>query len=80
MCRIRCEKVMDGPGPNDVVVKVHLATGKWEEVVAPSNAVEGGFLETSSVLDKRERQVLVELPRESASGAWRLWVNEEDAR
>lgn len=71
---------MDGPGPNEKVVKVQQATGVWEEVVTSSASVfDGRLLETAHIMTK-DGQSLVELPRESASGKWRLWVKDIDAR
>ena len=79
MCKVRCEVVMSGPGPNEKIVTIRDAeSGMKEEVVAVASAVAGGFLETSHVLGRDSGRVLVELPRESASGKWRLWVSETD--
>lgn len=78
MCKVRCEVVMNGPGPNEQIVKIREASGFYEEVVATIGAVTNGFLETSHILGRDAEKVLVELPRESASGKWRLWVSERD--
>ena len=75
MCKVRCQDVMEGPGPGEKVVKVQTPEG-WEEVIAPVSSVKQGFLITSAVLDRRDGKVLVELPRESASGRWRLWIDQ----
>lgn len=75
MCRVRCEPVTDGPGPNEQIVNVVTASGVREEVIAPNAAVRGDTLQTSHALEMRDDgAVLVELPRESSSGAWRVWV------
>ena len=71
--RVRCEVVLDGPGPDESIVKVQRVDGNWEEIVAPKRAVEQGFLHARRV-GVSEENVLVELPRESVSGSWRLWV------
>lgn len=76
---LRCELVLDGPGPNESIVKVQRVDGNWEEVIAPKHFVEHGFLRTQR-LGSSEGKVLVELPRESASGSWRLWVSEKSMR
>lgn len=79
MCRVRCEHVMNGPGPNEQVVKVQEAGGNWEEIVTNADRVYDGRLETSPIMTDGGN-VLVELPRESASGKWRLWVPEANTR
>jgi hypothetical protein len=72
---------MNGPGPNEQIVRVPEASGQWEEVIANSSSVIGGnMLQTSAVLGQKDGNVLVELPRESATGKWRLWVRDTDAR
>lgn len=76
---VRCELVLDGPGPNESIVKVRRVDGQWEEVIAPKHFVEHGFLRAQR-LGSLEGNVLVELPQESASGSWRLWVPEASMR
>jgi hypothetical protein len=80
MCRIKCEHVMDGPGPQEQVVRVKQATGVYEEVIASRSSISQNMLETSSVLARDDGKVLIELPRESASGKWRLWINSADTQ
>ena len=76
MCRVRCEPVTDGPGPNEQIVMI-TSTGGREEVVAPKVDVVGGALRTSAILGERNNEVLVELPRETSSGSWRVWVGRD---
>ena len=80
MMQVACEVVMDGPGPSEKVVRIKQADGAWEEVVAPSSSLQEGYLEASDVLAEKGQDVLIELPRESASGRWRLWVKRESVR
>jgi hypothetical protein len=75
MNHVRCEVVLDGPGPNESIVKVQRIDGSWEEVIAPKRSIEHGFLLARRVASS-EGNVLVELPQESASGNWRVWVPE----
>ena len=39
-----------------------------------ANSLKGGALEIGSVLGVRDDFSLVELPRETSSGKWRIWV------
>lgn len=75
MIQVRCEVVLNGPGPNESIVKVQRVDGNWEEVVVTNRSIEHGFLRARRV-DSSNGNVLIELPQESASGNWRLWVPE----
>jgi hypothetical protein len=71
---IMCEQVSDGPGPSEKVVAVRTTEGASEEVVVHCSQVRDQALEVSRIAD-RNGDVLVELPRESTSGNWRIWVS-----
>lgn len=75
--RVRCMTLLDGPGPAEQIVAVPTANGAYEEVVVHRNCMIDGALEVAAILDRGD-QVLVELPRESTVGNWRLWVEKED--
>ena len=71
---IRFTELAEGLGPSEVVVGVQTVEGKQEEVViSRKQANKGGIDVGSPILDERGR-CLVELPRESVSGRWRIWV------
>lgn len=71
--RVPCQTVLVGPGPDEVVVKIYTADQGWEEVIVSKNSVTDRGLAVAQVgLD--QRKALIELPRESVSGKWRLWV------
>jgi len=61
--------------PAEKIVRVEDAEGGIEEVsVATGNISENKLM--AYEIGRREGRVLVELPRESASGRWRIWVKE----
>jgi hypothetical protein len=66
--------VKDGFIPAEKTVYIQGADGSWEEVTVSTKNLSGGRLEASEI-GRTENKVLVELPRESASGRWRVWVN-----
>jgi len=72
--KLNCE-VVDGLMPTEKVARIQNADGKIEEVAVPSQNIQGGKL-LASEIGRREGNVLVELPRESTSGRWRIWVKE----
>jgi hypothetical protein len=76
--RIKCKQLLEGPGPSEEIVAVTTADGTLEEVVVYTGLVKDGYLQVGPVLGKEADKVLVELPRESASGRWRIWVRESE--
>jgi hypothetical protein len=75
--RVRIKRIMDGPGPAEAVVTIRTASNKDEEVIVQKNQIEGDTLQVWRV-GERGGSVLVELPQESASGNWRLWVDQRE--
>jgi hypothetical protein len=72
--RINC-KVSDGLMPSEKVARIETADGRAEEVAVPAQNIQGNKL-MAFVIGRDKGNVLVELPRESASGRWRVWVKE----
>ena len=78
--RINCKLLMDGPGPSDAIVSIRTVNDHEEEVVVYKGLLHNGFLEVGPVLHRGEGRALIELPRESTSGQWRIWVPEAELR
>lgn len=72
MCRVKCE-VRDGLIEGQQVGVITTADGATEEVFAAASLFDEGALRVSLVTETSDR-ALVELPQESTSGAWRVWV------
>ena len=72
--RLLVTRVSDGPGPGEVVVEVETISGISEEVILHEKAIEGDTVEIGRPIAHVEDSSLVELPRESSSGKWRVWV------
>jgi hypothetical protein len=66
--------VAKGLIPAEKTVFIQKADGNLEEVTVSSKSVSGGRLEASEI-GRIKNKILVELPRESASGRWRIWVS-----
>lgn len=75
---IKTTRIMDGPGPSEVIVKLMTAEGRVEEVVVDVASLQGDGLEVGPVLAKRDELLLIELPRETASGRLRLWIPDSE--
>ncbi|CDX34986.1 hypothetical protein MPLDJ20_20021 [Mesorhizobium plurifarium] len=71
---LKCTPIMDGPGPLETIVKIQTAEGTQEEVAVYKGLVNNGFLEVGPPIVSTSDKVLIELPTESASGRWRIWV------
>jgi hypothetical protein len=71
---VKISMIAEGPGPSEAVIGVQTAGGQIEEVVLSKRNVEGGLLNVGSPLLTRDENYLIELPRESTSGRWRVWV------
>ena len=61
------------PGPNEALVLVPTHNGREEEVIVDRRTLEGTYLPVGT-LGRRDDFVLIELPQESVTGRWRLWV------
>lgn len=72
--RIRC-RIEAGFIPAEKTVFIKCADGVWEEVTVSTKSLFKNRLEASEI-GRTAGRVLVELPRESTSGHWRLWVKQ----
>ena len=58
----------------ETIIAILLKGGGEEEVILPTSFVQNGTVEVGRVGGDQD-SVLIELPQESASGSWRLWVD-----
>lgn len=73
--KLRCAILGHGPGPSETIVEIVTTDGRVE-VVVDESLVHDRQLLIRRVLDRRRNKSLVELPRESATGRWRVWVED----
>jgi hypothetical protein len=71
---IRCT-VSEGLMPSESIARIETADGKSEVVSVSSRNIQDNKL-VAFEIGRSGGRVLVELPRESASGRWRIWVKE----
>lgn len=74
MMRLRVRTLGSAQHPSEVLVAARTAEGREEQVVVDKGSVRGETLEIGWPIDERDDRMLVELPRETVRGAWRLWV------
>lgn len=65
----------EGSLPSETVVKIDTVDG-LEEVIVHSSQIVDGKVEVG-VIGRTDAKVLVELPRETLKGKWRIWVAED---
>lgn len=71
--RVKIERIRSGSHPSEVLVSVHTVDGD-EHLVVHERSVADGMLEIGYPINSRDSEHLVELPRETVNGAWRVWV------
>lgn len=76
MCQVRCEIVDEWVG-FEKMVRIKTASGSMEEVSVPADLLEEERLRVQEI-GRVDDKVLVELPRETSSGAMRIWVSQDN--
>jgi hypothetical protein len=76
--RLRAQKIRDGLHPSEVVVAVATTEGR-ERLVVNSASFTDNSLEIGYPINRDQQDnYLVELPQETDSGTWRVWVPETE--
>ena len=78
MYRVKVRTVGVGQHPSEAVVSVNTADGKQEELIVDKRSLEEGWLRIGYPLRSQAGQLLIELPRETMRGTWRVWVREKE--
>jgi hypothetical protein len=73
MMRLKVEKVSEGLHPSETIVSVKTSSGV-ERVVVSTRSIDRSSIPVGWPLGTKDQTTLVELPRETESGAWRVWV------
>jgi hypothetical protein len=74
--RIKVREIGKGLHPNELVVEVQTLEGA-EHLVVDKRTIKKSTLLVGVPLRTEGNRVLVELPRETTSGAWRVWVKSD---
>ncbi len=74
MPQVRVEQVRNGQHPSEVVVSIRMADGQSEKLVVDRRSIQNDMLEVGYPVGADNDRLLVELPRESVRGVWRIWV------
>jgi hypothetical protein len=74
MMRVKVTEVGRGLHPSEAVVAIKTADGPTERLVVSRRSIENGAIQVGWPLGEKDNRVLIELPRETQTGAWRVWV------
>jgi len=81
MMKLKVSDLQEGLHHSEVVVSIHTTEGD-EGLVLGKRSVERGYINVGYPIRIKGSSFLVELPRETSSGKWRVWVDKsqlEDA-
>ena len=73
--RIRAYKVREGPQLGQIVIAVITADRRKETVIIDQHALKDGTIDVGRPIGRAKDRVLVELPRQTTSGIWRVWIS-----
>lgn len=74
MKRVRVRILGPGFHPNELLVAVLTEDGSEEKLVVDWRSIADESISIEYPVDYSENSYLVELPRESFRGTWRVWV------
>jgi hypothetical protein len=75
--RLKVTKIEDGLNPSQISVSVSARDGVHYLVLSKSSIDASNTIDVANPVARRDREVLVELPTETDSGTWRLWVDKD---
>lgn len=79
MYRVKVRTIGVGQHPSEAVVSVTTADGKQEKLIVDRRSLENKeSLRVGYPLRQDGDQVLIELPRETMRGSWRIWIKRDD--
>jgi hypothetical protein len=76
MMRLKVETTGKGLHTSEVVVKVKTSSGV-ERLVVSERAIDNDEISIGWPIRTKDDLYLIELPNETQSGAWRVWVNRD---
>lgn len=71
--KVKVTKVSEGSHPSEVIVSVDTTAGP-ERLVVHQRSLQNDGLDIGYPINREDSNYLIELPRETISGSWRVWV------
>lgn len=78
MARIKVQILGDGQHPSEALVVVQTANGVQENLIVDRRSIEQSMIEVGYPVGSSDDRYLIELPRETVNGQWRLWMKRSD--
>lgn len=72
MYRVKVQTVGDGQHPSEALVSLTTADGVREELIVDRRSIKEGTLRVGYPIRAEGNRYLVELPRETLRGSWRV--------
>ena len=73
MRKVKVAEVDAGLHPSEIVVVIKTSVGEQNQVI-DRRSLQNGFLMIGFPIRQHEQNYLIELPRETSSGSWQVWV------
>jgi hypothetical protein len=73
MARVKISKIGQGQHPSELMISVNTQSGK-ETLIVDQRSVQGDSIDVGYPVGGDDEFLLVELPRETMSGQWRVLV------
>jgi len=79
MSRIRVDVLGEGQHPSERMIAVTTASGTRENVMVDRRSIRNNNeIEIGYPVASEGDRYLIELPRETTTGQWRVWVKQSD--
>lgn len=75
--RVRIEELGTGQHPSERVVRIQTQDGP-QQLVVDRRSIQNQSLDVGFPVGKSNGHWLVELPRETVQGVWRVWVSKDN--
>jgi len=76
MMRVKITQIREGLHPSEVVISVNGVEGT-ERLIVSRRSVSDDTIAVGYPIKNDGENYLVELPRETTTGAWRIWVSKD---
>jgi len=77
MVRVKVQVVEEGQHPNERLVALTTADGVREELIVDRRSIKENTLSVGYPVGEEKNRLLIELPRETMRGQWRVWVSRD---
>ncbi len=74
---VKVERIRTGLHPQEVVVALRTLTGAIEKLVVHQRMLKNESIDIGYPISASDDAYLVELPQETTTGAWRVWVSKD---